>query len=269
MAAAADIPAPPPRLSSLALGGAALCLGSIAACAVSAVVAVVATPAAAVVVLALPLVSLAGVLLCVAALRAITRGRGTLVGRPIAIAGILIGGLSAVLQGAAAFGALASVSSIKTDLVPVAEAFVLAYERGDRTACRASLGDAVSAHLDDARLDEFFRTLHDRFGTARGAAFGLGEFLRAAARLRQATANVAPGATIIENPRPIEFRFDRGNAIGWIIPDDATMQSRRAVAIGDILIFLPDDSVLTLRAEGPAASLARRLKWRVAEMPMP
>lgn len=234
-------------------------------CVVAAIAAVFISPSVAAIILVLPLVAAAGALLSALALREINRSAGTVVGKPIAIVGLLVGIVSAILQGAAGLSAAGSMLSIRSNLVPVVETFVLAHERGDRSSMRACLGETVSRHLDDARIDRFFAETRARLGAPKGARFDFGVMLRAGERTRGASAGVAPGATVIENPRPVELVFDSESAIAFVVPDEEAMRASNRVAIADVLVMLPDDSVLTLRDDGPMEALARRLGWRVVE----
>lgn len=252
-----------PRVSAKALWGSLMSVVSVAVCVLAAIAAMLVSPAVAAVVLILPLVGGAGAVLCVLALREIDRGGGAIVGKPIAIVGLLIGLVSAILQGAAALSAVGSAYAVKANLVPVVESFVLAEARGDRSAMRACLGETVSHHLDDARIDWFFHELRSRQGTLKGADFGLGFMLRAADQLRAAAAGTTAGATVIENPRPIELLFDRGSAVAFVMPDEEAMRASNRIAIGDMIVLMPDSSVIALRENGPGEALATRLGWRV------
>jgi hypothetical protein len=253
------------RASGLALWGAMLSVGSVAGCVVSVVLTLTVSPVAATAVLALPVVSFLGAGVSAMGLRVVARSGGSLAGRPIAIAGLLIGLVAGVLQGAAALSALGTMWAVRRDLVPVVEAMVLAHGRGDRSAFRAALGETVSRHLSDDRVDWFFEELSVRVGEPRGARFDLGVMARAAVRLRGATAGAGGWTTVIENPKPIELVTDRGAVPAFVMPDDEAMRVKHRVAVGDVLVMLPGDEVLTLRSEGPAAALAMRLGWRVVE----
>lgn len=252
-------------MSSYALWGSLLSVGSVAACVVAAVISMLISPKAAVVVLALPLVSAAGAGLSALGLREIGRGGGMIVGKPLAFVGLMVGLIAAILQGAAALSALGSAWAVKANLVPVVEGFMLAHERGDRTAMRASLGETVGRHLDDARIDWFFGQLDSRLGAPRRAQFDLGVMVRAATQLQQVAANAAPGKTVIENPKPMELVFERGVTLTFVMPDDEAMRAQNRIAISDMLVMLPDSSVLTLRLDGPATALSHRFGWRVVE----
>lgn len=245
-------------------------MASLAVCVVTAVAAMLVTPAAAMLVLVLPIVSFAGAGLSLLGLREIRRSGGVLGGRPIALVGLFVGLSGGILQGAAALSALGSAIAVRQNLAPVVEAFMLAGARQDRTATRAALGEMVSRHLGDERLDWFFAQLDERLGAPTGAGFGLGVMIRAANEMSRATAGVPAGKTVIENPKPMELRFARGSVIAYIIPDDDTMRAQQRVALSDILVMLPDGRTLPLRAEGPAAALAKRLGWStVSEAPPP
>ncbi len=253
------------RLSGFALWGSLLSLGSVAVCLVAAAAAMLATPNAAVVVLVLPLVSAAGAALSALGLREIGRGGGTIAGKPIALVGLFVGLGAATLQGAAALSAFGSAWAVKTELVPLVEEFMLAHARDDRAAMRAALGETVSRHLDDQRIDWVFAQLDASLGPTKHARFNLAVMLHAAAKLQNAAANAATRTTVIENPKPIELVFERGVALAFVIPDDEEIRTRKRVAISDMLIMLPDSSVLTLRLNGPATALANRLGWRVRQ----
>ncbi|MBL8746608.1 MAG: hypothetical protein JNK58_09670 [Phycisphaerae bacterium] len=261
-----DSSAPAPiRMSPYALWGSLLSVGSLAACLVAAILAMLATPKAAVVVLVLPLISGAGAALSALALREINRAGGTIVGKPIAIVGLFVGLTAAIIQGAAVLSALGSAWAVKANLVPVVEAFMLAHARNDRAAMRAALGDTVSRHLDDARIDWFFTQLDARLGEVQGARFDLGVMMRATTRLQQAAAGATPGKTIIENPKPVELVFTRGAVLAFVIPDDEAMRVQQRIAVSDILVMIPGPAVLTLRRDGPATALSNRFGWTIIE----
>jgi hypothetical protein len=253
-------------MSAPALWGALLVMASVAACAVSVLLTMLVTPAAAAVILALPLVSLLGAGLCLVALRSIGRSGGAEVGRPIALLGLFVGLGVGIIQGAAALSALGSAIAVRRTLAPVVDAFLDAQARGDRAAARAALGELVAAHLSDERMDAFAAALDAQTGAPARARFDLGVMLRAMERTRTAGATAKAGATIAENPKPLELAGPRGAVLAFVMPDDQTMRVRRRIAIGDILVLLPDGSALTLRAEGPAAALASRLGWRLADV---
>lgn len=253
------------RMSSLALWGGLLSVGSVAVCVIATALAVMVSPEAAAVVLGLPVVSALGAGLSLLALRQIGRSGGAIVGKPIALVGLFVGLMAMILQGAMTLSALGSAWAVKTNLVPVVEGFMLAHARGDRTAMRATLGEAVSLHLDDARIDWFFDRLDSELGATRSAEFNLGVMMRATAQLQKAAASAPPGKTVIENPKPMEIVFARGTALAFVIPDDEAMRVQQRIRIADMLVMMPDSSVLTLRFDGPATALANRFGWRVMQ----
>lgn len=251
------------RVSGLALWGSLLSVGSVAVCVVAAVLTVLISPMAAAVVLGLPLVSALGAGLSLLALRQIVRSGGMIAGKPIALVGLFVGLMAMILQGAMALSAIGSAWAVRSDLVPAVEGFMLAHARGDRTAMRAALGETVSRHVDDARVDWFFAHLRGEFGETRSVRFDFGVMMRATTQLQQAAASVPAGKTVIENPKPVEVVFDRGVALAFVIPDDEAMRQQNRVALGDMLVMWPDGSVLTLRLDGPATALANRFGWRL------
>lgn len=238
-------------------------LGSVGVCLIAAALAVIVDPIAGAVILVLPLVSAAGAVCSFVALRRIERAGGRLEGRPLAVAGLIVGFLAMILQGGVAAGALVTAASVRKHIVPLARSVVLAGARGDMTALRAALAPDASADLDDGTISRFFAELHRRHGPPRDAEFGLHVMLRAARELRRAASSAAPAQTITENPKPVELVFDGARLLAFIIPDEQVLQAHGRAAVADMIVLLPDGGVLTLRSNGPATALARRVGWTI------
>lgn len=253
--------------SGLALWGAFLSVTSVAACVVTTLITLLVTPSAGAVILVLPLLGFLGAGLSALGLRQIGRSGGRLAGRPIAIIGLLVGLVSAILQGAAGLSALGSVFAVKQEVVPLVDALFLARSRGDESALRSAMGENVARHLQTGRVDWFFESARSRLGGYRGAEFDLGVMSESMRRLAASTKNARPGATITTSPKPVRLEFERGAVLAFIMLDDEMIRTQKRAAIDDILIMLPDDSVFALRSQGPARALADRLGLTVLDEP--
>lgn len=219
-----------------------------------------------------PLLAVVGVVLGVAALRRIRRSPVPLTGRPLAIAGLFVGIIAVILQGAVLFGAVLPLRAMQLELVPVADRLVQSVYQQDLDAASRSLAAASAETLRDGpgRLAAFDAAMQQAVGTPVGAELQLrdvaaGRRLIQAARARGASfdpAVLTPEGMAASMPRPLQLIGADGRKATMIVfLDDEALDDQSVVRVVDLLLVVSeaDWRAQTLLADGPAAAVARGL----------
>lgn len=254
-----DATAPPQEYSPLALGSLACSGLSTVACLVASVAALVASPVWAAAIVALPLLGIVGIVLGGLALRQIGRSEGRMGGRPVALMGLLLGIMTATLQGAVTIGALARYMPIQTHVAPALTEMARRSTAGDAAAARVALAQGSSATVDDARLRWFFAGLESKHGPLERVVFGVRTLGETRETLRRATSSNPPTAAApTQIPTPLEMRFKKGSATVYVYFDEQAL-SQDAVRILDLLVIDKDNAARALLPDGPGAVLGRWL----------
>jgi len=214
-----------------------------------------------------PAVAVLGAVLAFVGLRNIAGSQGSVVGRPMGIAGLFLGVAAAVLMGA---GALASAAGLagSARLAPEVARLTIASGDGRFADARATLSASASSSLSDEQLRWFAEQARARLGApVTGAAGGFDLLDGARDALASApnarTADIAPD----EMPKPVWLRAGERRAIvyGWV---DRDALAAREVEILDLLLVDQDAAeAVILRPGGPANLLARKLGWAVIAAP--
>ncbi|MCA9309985.1 MAG: hypothetical protein KDA21_02205, partial [Phycisphaerales bacterium] len=201
---------------------------------------------------------LAAAILAWMGLRQIASSQGRLAGRPLALLGLFLGLLTAVLQGAAVIGALMNFSALKVHLIPAVETFLAASEVGDYPKARGLLSAEASGISDD-RLAFFHANLTRHEGDIREVDASIQTVIRGIEAMRdlQVPANTpAPDA----RPLPLDLMGNQLTLAYIFVNQDAV--NSNAVLLDDIMILRADGTALTLREDGPAATMAAYLNHR-------
>lgn len=260
-------------ISVLATASMILSLASVGGCVAAGIVGSLVSPAALVAVLVLPLPALLGAILGALALRSIRNSQGAVGGRTMAIIGLFVGLIAAVLQGAVAGSAFATYWPVKQTVAPVVEEFATAIQSGDLASARTRLSPSASQVVTDERLYGLLAPSVRRYGTFRGATFGLDVFVESFKAVREAAANAqaagqASGGGPGDLPKPIGLSFANGRVIAYVFVDQGALSQRR-VEILDMLVTPRGLEATTLLPDGPAVQAARSLGVPVADPSAP
>jgi hypothetical protein len=227
-----------------------------------------------------PLLALLGVLLGGAALWRIRRAPVPLRGRPLAIAGLFVGIIALVLQGAVLFGAVLPLRAMQLELVPVAGQLVQRMHENDPDAAHRLLADSAAAALrdDPALMARFDAAVQRAVGQPSGASLQLRD-IAAGRRLIQLAqqrgvafdpATLTPAGDAASGapmPRPVQLvGADGARATLVVFLDDAALDDRSQVRVLDMLLVVSeaDWTAQPLLPDGPAAAMARGLGLAVA-----
>ena len=244
--------APRQQVSPWAAGAALLAAASTAVCVATTLLALFWNAQAAVVVAFLPILGLGAAVAGWLGLRQIAASSGALAGRPLALLGLFVGLLTAVLQGAAVIGALMNFSALKVHLTPAVENFLEASAVGDYPRARTLLS-SEAAGISDERLGFFMNGLHAHEGQVATVQASIGTVIRGIETLRgmQVRADMTPPDA---RPLPVDL-VGNGSSLAYIFVNQGAVNSN-AVLLDDILILRADGTSLTLREDGPAAEMA-------------
>jgi len=195
-----------------------------------------------------------GVLLGALSLSAIKKARGQLGGRVAAIIGVMLGLIVSVIQIYFILGMVTQAVFYINQQVPNAERMAAAIRAADIPAARAELGAGADAAIDDERLEWFMAELPNRLGNVDAVVpVGINEYLDTMEKLGVASAAVP--RLEFGQVMPFVIIHDGRRSLCWIIFDRTDMPQNIS-SIDDIVIFLPGDEVITLRADGLGKSLA-------------
>lgn len=246
--------------SLLAFASGIASIASVGACLIAAIVALTVSPSAALVVLILPIVAFGGAIMGLVALGRIRRSGGRLGGRPLATMGLFVGLGAGVLQSAFTISALVTIWPVRSVLAPEVDRFMQRVSIGELDRAREQLAESVRPSISDAQLLGFGRVLESRIGEYQNANFGIDVFIESRTRVRSLlTSSASPGAPSPTNaPRPIGLKFADTRAIGYVFVDQDALRGGR-VLLEDILVLLPDDRAVILRADADASLTAAML----------
>lgn len=250
-----------PRLSVAAAASAALAVVSLAGCAVVGLLSMLVSPVYFAGVVLLPLLGIGAVILGAIGLRQVRRNPGLVVGRPLAAAGILLGLLSAVVQGSMGGSALATYMSMRSTLAPAAERVFTALSRGDIAGARGLLAPATASSLSDERMRSFIGAVQGACGEVQRAEFDYRVVTEVAQRVKRsgsAAQGPAPGG---DPMKPVRLVGTRAEALAWVTLDESALRSGQ-VRLLDAVVLLPEahgGGAVALLPDGPGAVLARYL----------
>jgi len=256
-----------PRLSVPAAISAGLAVLSLAGCLVVGVLSMVVSPVFFAAMVGLPALGLGAVALGALGLRQVRLGGGRVVGRPLAAAGVLLGLLSAVVQGSMGGSALATYLSMRSTLAPAAERVLVALSADDLSAARGMLAPATAQALSDMRARSFIGAVEAACGEPPRAEFDHRVVTEVFRRVRQsggAAQGPAPGG---DPMKPVRIAGPRGSALAWVSLDQDALKAGQ-VRLLDAVVLLSGadgDRAVTLLPDGPGAVLARYLGLPLVE----
>lgn len=253
-----------PRLSVAAAVSAALAVLSLAGCLVVGVLSLAVSPVYFAGMVALPALGIAAVILGAIGLRQVRRGGGLVAGRPLAAAGVLLGLLSAVVQGSMGGSALATYLSMRSTLAPAAERALRALSADDLTNARALLAPATDSALTDERARAFIGAVEGACGEVQRVEFDHRVVTEVFERVRAGGAASQGPAPAGDPMKPVRVVGAKASALAWVALDDAALKSGQ-VRLLDAVVLLPDGRAVTLLPEGPGAVLARYLGLTLVE----
>jgi hypothetical protein len=189
--------------------------------------------------------ALLGTLFGIAALIVISNSDGRLVGRGLAIAGIIISlVVSAIWLGAAIGGGRLWGGYQREVAKPLTEKFV-ALDAGDYATFRTMLTPEANARITDADIDTFRTSYQAELGHVTGSPGTLMEFGKAAMNSAEAF-QAAQGRNDVF---PFVMTFDKGSAVAWLQLDPSSRSSssrNNPPEFSNIIIASPKGSKLTL-----------------------
>ncbi|HYE60899.1 MAG TPA: hypothetical protein VD997_02790 [Phycisphaerales bacterium] len=186
-----------------------------------------------------------GTLFGVAALIVIANSNGRLVGRGLAIAGIIISlVVSAVWLGLSIGGGHLWAGYQREVATPLTEKF-RALDTGDYTTFRTMLTPEANARITDADLDTFRSSYQAELGHVTGAPGTLIEFGKAA----MGSADAFQAAQGRNDVFPLVMTFDKGSGVAWLQLDPAgrsSSKNNQQPQFSNVIISSPKGSKWTL-----------------------
>ncbi|MGP1346627.1 MAG: hypothetical protein ACTS3F_08165 [Phycisphaerales bacterium] len=252
-------------------------LGSFGACCVSGGLAYFVDQMFGLGMVAAPALGLLAIVIGVAAVIRIRRSREPMLGKPMAMAGILIGLIGVILQGAVVVGALLPFRAIQTEVVPVARFVVMQAHAGDVQRAKGALSEETFEVLggDPSRVAMFGRAIESAVGVPSGASLEIGDLL-AGRRLIEIAgergvtidpASITPSGGAAPMPRPVKVVGDRGRATMIVFLDEVALETSKQVLALDALLVVSEEDWIgaTLLPDGPGAAMARALGMTLIE----
>ncbi|HBS29263.1 MAG TPA: hypothetical protein DEB06_07385, partial [Phycisphaerales bacterium] len=213
------------RLSGAAAMSAGLAGLSVAGCLVVGALSVIVSPTVLGAVIVLPVLGLTGAGLGAAGLRAIRRSGGTLTGRPLAIIGLFVGIISAVVQGSMGGSMVATYLTMRSTLAPAAQRVLSAMSARDDALVRTMLAPATASALSDGRIEAFIGAFERECGPFRRAAFDVRVMNDAFTRVRL-TGGAPRGPAPAGDPmKPLRLEGDSGEALAWVTLDQDALKA--------------------------------------------
>ncbi len=206
------------------------------------------------------------------ALALIGRSRGRLTGNGLAITGIIIGIIVTALQAAAGGGVFSAYRYYTQQMIPAAEAMVLAGEAGDVGTLRGGLTTTADADLTDERIAMFFAALRTRAGAPTRAHDDLETLFATFAETYQGSRRrsvAGPGnVQSVEGvvPIPAPFECANGLLLVWVGFAEDSLGGTGGPRIADLLVQMHDREAFTLREAGPGVDVALSMALQVATL---
>lgn len=266
---------PTPPASGMAVLSLLCTMVSVGSCCVSVGLATLVDQMFGLGVLVAPAAAIVGVVLGFGALVRIKRSSVPLLGRPLAIAGMFIGIIALILQGAIVFGAVLPLRAMQQELVPVADFLAQHTHNRDLSRAKGVLAESSFQALEaqPERFEAFAAAMEQAVGTPRGADLQLSDLLAGrrlveGAQLRGVTLDASvmqPTAGAAPMPRPVQLVGDQGRATLIVFLDEEALEQRERVLVLDVLLVVSEESwtAATLLEDGPAAAVARGLGLQI------
>ncbi len=229
------------RPSGLGMLSLACSLLSVLACVVITLLSTVGLSSVLLGLFALPVIGLAGVALGAVSLLRRRAPDGAVYTRGPAVAGVIIGLASAVLQGSFLIGAVRSFTPIRAQVVPVVASMAREVEAGRPARARDALGQGVRGAVSDRRIADLFGEIKAETGDPVDVGFDLTGFFRARTAL-MAAVSAGGGQVSMDdfNPKPVEFRGPSGAVPVWVLLDEQALSNDK-VRVIDMMALLPGE----------------------------
>lgn len=168
-----------------------------------------------------------GIVLGIASVVAIASAQGRLVGRGMAIAGIIIGVFTTVMWLAVGFGAISLVGGLNIYGEAIED-----MQAGRPTDARVVLATPADAAVTDEQLVAFGERITNEWGAYAGMPGGLFDWFGAYAEIGQTIGSTQPAAQAVYGDEliPVPVRFDGGTTIVWVAIGQAPVTGRQMPA---------------------------------------
>ncbi len=214
----------------------------------------------------IPFLGVFSIIFGAASLLLIGRSNGRLTGKGAAIAGLIVGIMTAVIWGAAGAGALQVMTFYKKQMIPVAETAMYAVNQDDVAGLRALLNGDADGDLTDAQIIAFMSMCETEMGTVSGAARDFGTIWESFLNTYQRSQgnNSGGGGQFDEaiTPVPIGLLTANGHYFAWVLFDGHTLSGQQDRKIADIMIMQDGKNGFTLRDDGPGRDMCDAMSLR-------
>lgn len=180
------------------------------------------------------------------------------------IGATFLGALGASLQGSAVVGTLVQFLPIRAQVAPLVEEMLTLHDAGDALAIEQRLGQTAIDATEDNDLLDFFTRIETESGEIVGVRIELQTMIRS-----RETMNAYPVAGSADTSKlilakPLELLHSQTTPEGvqsftmiavWL---DEEALTRDEVLIDDLIAFLPDETMMVLRDDGPAWDFANQ-----------
>lgn len=204
-----------------------------------------------------------GVILGAVAVSLISSSRGRLAGRGFAIAGIILGILTTTLWVATIFGGVQVFTFYNKQMVPTVSQVIAEGSAGRPDQARAVLGATAQGEVSDERLAAFIGAIELAHGEVAGASGSFEMVGRGFERARQQQLEIPDFGNI--QGAPLAIQTATGPIFAYAFFDKAALNTQ-SVELLDILVYIDDSKVVTLRESGPAASFAASIGLDVVDL---
>ncbi len=197
--------------------------------------------------LCVPGFGLLGLLFGIVALILIGSSNGTLAGRGLSAAGIVLGLLFSVVWGALIVGGLSFASLFSQSIVAPTTKTLQAIEARDWTTARSSLQPSTAEKVTDADFEAFREAYRQELGAFKSTPAGLWEFFLQTSEMGKTMSRFQKNPN---NLIPIPVTFEKGKAVVAMQVDPQPQPTSGGGAlelpIANLQIMFEDGTVVTL-----------------------
>jgi len=204
----------------------------------------------------IPFLGVISIVLGASSLLLIGRSNGRLTGRGAAIAGLIVGIMTAVIWGAVGAGVLQAQRFYVTQMVPPAETVFGSVATRDVASLRTTLNHDATNDLNDARIEAFMAAYEREFGGYVGIATDWDTLIDSFVQTFSNSQNQGGGNVQINNatPVPVGVIGQDKTRVAFIVYEESSLGGGQPY-IADIMVLLDGERCFTLREDGPARKM--------------
>ncbi len=217
----------------------------------------------------IPFLGVISIVLGASSLILIGRSNGRLTGRGAAIAGLIVGIMTAVIWGAVGAGLMQAQRYYITQMVPPAETIFSSVETRDIATFRTTLNHDATNDLNDARIEEFMSAFEREFGGYVGVATDWGTLIDSFKETFSNSQNQQGGGHVQVNnatPVPVGVIGKSKSRVVFMVFDESSLGGTQPY-VADVMVLLDGERFFTLREDGPAARLGM-VMWGEPRVPL-